>query len=823
MSESPERVVVHRTSRLLECAPERVWAALTEPKALEEWLCNQASVDLRVGGSFGFRGDLVFGGGGGQRVRALEPGRLLRFDWPLGEDEHDVAEVTWRLELQLDLTRLVVEEALTFEGAGRPRRGWLAGTFPLARTYLPHLLAYLELGFCPVRVDANSDRRALTIEMELPGVSTRDAFAAVSEPQHLNAWLTDAVNIEPRKGGALSFVLPGGSAVAHESVLELDPDRAIAATSWPPPRGRVRYAIDGAGDGAEPGARIAFEHSGFVHSDQLWSVFYHRQGVMLSLARYLLLGVQKAGNDEVVEHIHEIDLVAPPERVWHALTDSEELAAWFCEHADVDLEAGRYDFWGRHTLGAPGRDQAHHPVLAVEPGRRLRYAWAAGRQPGWHYAKDGAVELILSPRGDGTCLRVVRENEPVPTTGGGQPEHFWNATLSHLRAWLELGRPGPRFDYTWPCENGEFEIQAEIDAPLEAAFQELFSRYERAPEPGSSESRTARWGFAPGGGTRIRRVLPGRSFSIDYVFGTGASPKVMEFRFEEEGGRTRIAITQSGFVSGQETRGVATGWFFGQLFDLAWKLETDGRWPPPLEAPAPPGVPPGVARFGIRVLAGNISHAPVLDGALEAADYVGVYEELAIPGQIWRVVEGAGGIALEIPAARYELAPKGEDLFTLGGLAAVEFRRDRDGRVQGMTLDFGGGGLPLRRLADGEPPRPRVRLSEEELGRYAGRYRFRRDGAVLEVGIGGRGLTVEVGGTPPGRALPSSEPHTFSGVRFAGRFEFRVDAQGVATEVAVSGGRGREPFHGRAERIASTQSGTRMVTDPSSTQQRRFR
>ena len=64
MSDTHERVVVHRTFKLFEFRPEDVWAALTDPETLTAWLCNEASVDLRVGGDFEFRGDVVFGRGG---------------------------------------------------------------------------------------------------------------------------------------------------------------------------------------------------------------------------------------------------------------------------------------------------------------------------------------------------------------------------------------------------------------------------------------------------------------------------------------------------------------------------------------------------------------------------------------------------------------------------------------------------------------------------------------------------------------------------------------------------------------------------------------
>jgi hypothetical protein len=211
---------------------------------------------------------------------------------------------------------------------------------------------------------------------------------------------------------------------------------------------------------------------------------------------------------------------------------------------------------------------------------------------------------------------------------------------------------------------------------------------------------------------------------------------------------------------------------------------------------------------------------------------VGIYENLAIPGETCRVFENADKLWIDHATGVYDLTSRGEDRFTLRGLASVEMRRDAKGRVQSMTLDFGSGNQPLRRLDVAEQPRPRVLLSEAELGRYAGRYQFPDDGAVLEVGIQGRGLTIQLGslpGLPPearrhqdrelhaqglmstshpyycdavehGAVLPSTEPHTFHSAVSARRFEFRVDAQGIATELSVNGG-GPQPFRRSAERI----------------------
>ena len=47
-----------------------------------------------------------------------------------------------------------------------------------------------------------------------------------------------------------------------------------------------------------------------------------------------------------VLHVQQ-SLSAAPERVFRALIDPRELEVWFAEHAEVSLDAGRFDFWVR--------------------------------------------------------------------------------------------------------------------------------------------------------------------------------------------------------------------------------------------------------------------------------------------------------------------------------------------------------------------------------------------------------------------------------------------------------------------------------------------
>ena len=73
--------------RPLAASPDEVWAALTEPERLAEWLCR-SDVDLRVGGQIHHylgesQDDQAYG-----QILALDPPRLLEYEWHFtGEDQ----------------------------------------------------------------------------------------------------------------------------------------------------------------------------------------------------------------------------------------------------------------------------------------------------------------------------------------------------------------------------------------------------------------------------------------------------------------------------------------------------------------------------------------------------------------------------------------------------------------------------------------------------------------------------------------------------------------------------------------------------------------
>jgi uncharacterized protein YndB with AHSA1/START domain len=117
-----------------------------------------------------------------------------------------------------------------------------------------------------------------------------------------------------------------------------------------------------------------------------------------------------------------------PERVWAALTDPTDQAAWAPGVTIDATEGGAVVF----DFGDEGR--ADGRVLAADPPRVLEHTWL------WPGEPESTVRWELSADGDGTLLvlwhRPVREEPAVSYCTG------WHAMLDALAVLLDGGDPG---------------------------------------------------------------------------------------------------------------------------------------------------------------------------------------------------------------------------------------------------------------------------------------------------------------------------------------------------------------------------------------------
>lgn len=101
-----------------------------------------------------------------------------------------------------------------------------------------------------------------------------------------------------------------------------------------------------------------------------------------------------------MEVTREVVFPAPPDEVWEALTEAEQLEEWFANDVELDPRPG-----GAGIFRWDDGEERHATVLVAEPGERLMLDWD----------EQGEVEFILEAVEEGTRL-LVRESTAEWTT-----------------------------------------------------------------------------------------------------------------------------------------------------------------------------------------------------------------------------------------------------------------------------------------------------------------------------------------------------------------------------------------------------------------------
>lgn len=284
----------------------------------------------------------------------------------------------------------------------------------------------------------------------------------------------------------------------------------------------------------------------------------------------------------------QIALNADPARVYQALTDSTALRAWFCEFAEVDLSRNQYDFWGRFTPAAPDRAAGAHALVEQAPGERLAYRWRAN-------GNETRVSFRLHPRAGGTLLTLRHAPDGESGAEGGVAEDFWFLSLENLRRYLDGRACDARIDYTQPMR-GDIHHETAIDAPAERVWRVLTDPAElnrwiaTQADVHLEKDGLYSLGWIQDGAdfsaSKIIELVPGQKLALEDPPGMSPNPTVITWEMKENGGKTWLTFTHSGFDADQDVSGLYTGWrnFVNWVRSVS---EYGAAWNPPIAALTP--------------------------------------------------------------------------------------------------------------------------------------------------------------------------------------------------------------------------------------------
>ncbi len=275
-----------------------------------------------------------------------------------------------------------------------------------------------------------------------------------------------------------------------------------------------------------------------------------------------------------------ITIRRPPADVFAALSESDQVRQWFAEHADIDLAAGRYDFWGRYTPGNPSRENGRHAVTSFEPGTGFVFAWdVAGKQ--------SSVRFGVRPEADGATIVTVRHTATDPGEDpGALMTDYWCTALQNLRGWIETGAVAWRPDYaSFPVH--EVKLSLVANASVEDVFGALTEPEQLNRWIAESATVEAEAGGTFDFGWPDEWGRPVKILELDaptrLVLGWADGPamsSVVTWELEGSDGATRITLVHNGFADERTHEDYYGGW--GDfLVRLKYMVEQGPSWEGP--------------------------------------------------------------------------------------------------------------------------------------------------------------------------------------------------------------------------------------------------
>jgi len=139
--------------------------------------------------------------------------------------------------------------------------------------------------------------------------------------------------------------------------------------------------------------------------------------------------------------VGEVQIGAPPERVFQALTDPRQLLKWWgqaglyrCTDWQTDVRVGgKWKSVGRGDTGVEFTVEGEY--LELDPPRALAYTWRSS----WAQFRESRVRWELIPQASGTLAKIRHSGlsgdpEAMKSYSGG-----WPRVVAWMKAFVETG------------------------------------------------------------------------------------------------------------------------------------------------------------------------------------------------------------------------------------------------------------------------------------------------------------------------------------------------------------------------------------------------
>jgi uncharacterized protein YndB with AHSA1/START domain len=143
--------------------------------------------------------------------------------------------------------------------------------------------------------------------------------------------------------------------------------------------------------------------------------------------------------------VSEIEIAAPPDRVFQALTTADELKRWFtspeCPAKFWEMDprpGGRYRYAtekGSIVVNNVSEFECHGEIVEYDPPRVLAYTWIAN----WHdeVTRRTVVRWELTPKSGGTHVKVTHNGLRTLPVARKDYSGGWPGVVEMLKKFVE--------------------------------------------------------------------------------------------------------------------------------------------------------------------------------------------------------------------------------------------------------------------------------------------------------------------------------------------------------------------------------------------------